>query len=204
MGQFSQNIMYSLCSIYVRSTSHHSTMDQPFDKYLPIRHWAKTVEKNSWTLGWHIPSDGEVDYASSLIKKLIFDPLDVLSKPESLSDNEIIKNLTLIRMTLEGCSNLCPLIDDEVMSLIPMNTPNVQLETSTMPSHMKRIYAMDGGNLRRALFSKMDILGDFLLTHKENDTKACLQFVNIIRILLHVKGIDTVYILVQSVIHIYF
>uniref|UniRef100_A0A915D7Y9 Proteasome activator Blm10 mid region domain-containing protein n=1 Tax=Ditylenchus dipsaci TaxID=166011 RepID=A0A915D7Y9_9BILA len=169
-GSFSQNILAALCSIYPIPKSIFELLDQPFDKYLPIRHWAKTMDKKTWSIDWHVPSDGEVQFASDLVQKLAFENLDKLSSPESLTDSEMLKCLSTVRFSLEGASNLCPFFD-------------------VLPENVKPITAPNGENLRRIVFVEVKKLADYLLKKRENDTKSMLELIAILKILLHVKGL---------------
>ncbi|KAH7730239.1 Protein C14C10.5 [Aphelenchoides avenae] len=192
VGSIVQNMQYGLTAVYpVMSDYHHEVLDQPLDKYLPIRHWAKTVHKNQWKLNWHVPSQEEADYASSINQKFILDQLSVLSKPENLTDKDILKCLTLIHYAIAGSSTLAPYMDGEVIPLIPTHTPNVHFPTTVVPTGTPELKAPDGTNLRRAIFAEINKLADFLLTQRENDTKSILQLIVVLRIVLHVKGVDS-------------
>lgn len=51
--------------------------------------------------------------------------------------------------------------------------------------------APNGGNLRRAVFDGLKKLAESLLTRRENDTKSTIELVAILRVLLHVRGVDS-------------
>jgi hypothetical protein len=189
-----QSVLYSLCSVYPYPKSYRTVYDQPFDKYLPIRHWAETINKEKWHLDWHIPSDAEVEYAAELVDENVTKPMEqLLGQNQDVTDKEMLKVLTIARFAFEGSSNLCPFFDGEVLSLIPMAVPNVVFDTATVPSYVKRIQAPDGTNFRRALFNIVKQLAEqFLSSKRENDTKSSIELLHFIRVLLHVRGVDSV------------
>ncbi|KAI1720671.1 proteasome-substrate-size regulator, mid region domain-containing protein [Ditylenchus destructor] len=186
---FAQNVLSSLCSLYPRTKGAYETLDKPFDKYLPIRHWAHTINKKTWKIDWHIPSADEVAYATDITKKLVFDNLETLSNAEKMTDAEILRCLSIVRCCLEGCSNLCPYFDGEIIPIVPTSTPNIQFLTTVLPLSVKMITAPNGENFRHVVFHEIKKISDYMMTKRENDTKSMMELVGIMRILLHVKGI---------------
>ncbi|KAI1719469.1 proteasome-substrate-size regulator, mid region domain-containing protein [Ditylenchus destructor] len=181
---FAQNVLSSLCSLYPRTKGAYETLDKPFDKYLPIRHWAHTINKKTWKIDWHIPSADEVAFATDITKKLIIDNLATLSNAEKMTEC-----LSIVRCCLEGCSNLCPYFDGEIIPIVPTSTPNIQFLTTVLPSSVKMITAPNGENFRHVVFHEINKISDYMMTKRENDTKSMMELVGIMRILLHVKGI---------------
>jgi len=129
--------MSSLTLVSPITKSYHQLLDQPFEKYFPLRDWARGVEKHQWQLDWHIPSEEEVAYAQELVQRLVVGGWEKLAGAENMKDKEILKQLTIIRWTMKGASGLCPYFDGEPMSLIPTVTPNVQLDACSVPSGVK-------------------------------------------------------------------
>ncbi|KAF7632932.1 hypothetical protein Mgra_00007634 [Meloidogyne graminicola] len=186
---FAQNVLNLLCSIYIIPKSFHKLCDQPFDKFLPLRHWAEPVNKDELSYDWHVPSDEEVNYALKLVDQFITSPMqNVLTNFKELTDKEIQRNLKIAHNALTGCSNLCPFFDGEVLSLIPMATPNIVLDVVTVPWNVKKITASDGSNYRTFLFKIVKKTGERLLSERDNDTKSSLELLAIIRILLNERG----------------
>lgn len=90
---------------------------------------------------------------------------------------------------------------------MPTVTPNIYFETTVLPSTVKCmnylkflfhfflfivITAPDGTNLRRTVYNEIKKLVNFMLLKRENDTKSLIKLANIIRVLMHVKGVDAV------------
>ncbi|CAK5057001.1 unnamed protein product [Meloidogyne enterolobii] len=75
---FAHNVVTSLCSTYPIPNCLRTRYDQPFDKFLPLRHCAEPIDKDHWKINWHIPTIEEVDYASELVTKFITTPLEQL------------------------------------------------------------------------------------------------------------------------------
>jgi hypothetical protein len=73
-----QHVFYSICSLYTYPKDYRKEYDQPFDQFLPIRHWAKTVKREEWKLDWHVPTDEEVDFAGAMADKYVTSPLQLL------------------------------------------------------------------------------------------------------------------------------
>ncbi|KAF7625955.1 hypothetical protein Mgra_00009856 [Meloidogyne graminicola] len=103
-----------------------------------VAHWAEPVNKDELSYDWHVPSDEEVNYALKLVDQFITSPLqNVLTNFKELTDKEIQRNLKIAHNALTGCSNLCPFFDGEVLSLIPMATPNIVLMLLLFPGMLK-------------------------------------------------------------------
>lgn len=64
---------------------------------MEFKHWAQKVDKNKCDVKWYIPTESEKAYAESLINRLIFDTLEVLSNPTTLSEYLIVVWLSLIK-----------------------------------------------------------------------------------------------------------
>lgn len=121
---------------------------------------------------------------------------------------EILKCLSIIHFSLEGCAILLPFFEGKELSIIPMVTPNVQFKMPCMPADVKSNFfprkilkaifsfieftAPDGSNFRNAIFGEIKKLAEYLLKDRENDTKSMLKLVAILRILLQSNGIDEV------------
>ncbi|KAF7624668.1 hypothetical protein Mgra_00010059 [Meloidogyne graminicola] len=179
---FAQNVLNSLCSIHLIPKSFHKLCDQPFDKFLPLRHWAEPVNKDELSYDWHVPSDEEVNYALKLVDQFITSPLqNVLTNFKDLTDKEIQRNLKIAHNALTGCSNLCPFFGG-------LATPNIVLDVVTIPCNVKKIIAIDGSNYRTFLFKIVKQIGERLLSERDNDTKSSLEILAIIRILLNERG----------------
>ncbi|KAL7079669.1 hypothetical protein ACQ4LE_001115 [Meloidogyne hapla] len=189
---FAQNVLHSISAIYPIQSSLRERYDQPFDKFLPLRHWAEPINKDNWNLNWHIPTDDEVEYASKLIDQFITNPLEqLLVNFKETTDKEILKTLKIAHNALVACADLCPFFDGEVFQLIPMAVPNVVLDTVTVPPNVKRITAADGSNYRTYLFNIVKQIGDKLLKERENDTKSSIELLHITRILIHERGANS-------------
>lgn len=82
-----ENVLRMLTTIYPDMDEYYMAVnDQPLDKYLPIRHWAKTVNKKEWQMKWHVPSDDEVQLAELIVHKYLFGSLHVLNDPQKLKE----------------------------------------------------------------------------------------------------------------------
>ncbi|CAK5017318.1 unnamed protein product [Meloidogyne enterolobii] len=186
---FAQNVLHCICSTYPIPSCLRTRYDQPFDKFLPLRHWAEPVNKDDWTLNWHIPSDEEVEYATKLVDQFITKPLQqLLANFKDTTDKEILKILKIAHHALVACADLLPFYDGQVLNLIPMAVPNVELDVVTVPPNVKKITAADGSNYRTFLFKIVQQIGERLLNERENDTKSSIEIIHIIRTLTHERG----------------
>lgn len=84
VGRIIQNCLSSLVAFYPQSASFERRKQTDFEKYLPIRYWAKTIDKKKWTLKWSLPRDEEIEYAQHLVNKIIFQEFDRLNEPAAI------------------------------------------------------------------------------------------------------------------------
>jgi hypothetical protein len=85
VGRIIQNCISSLIAFYPQSASFERRKQTDLTEYLPIRHWAQTIDKNTWTLKWTMPGDAEIDYAQHLVNKIIFQEFERLNDPAAIN-----------------------------------------------------------------------------------------------------------------------
>uniref|UniRef100_A0A914I0E6 Proteasome activator complex subunit 4 n=1 Tax=Globodera rostochiensis TaxID=31243 RepID=A0A914I0E6_GLORO len=179
-ADFVQCVLYSLCSVYPKLKPYHS---RPFDvDHLSIRHWAVPVDKNKWSMEWHVPSDEELQN-------------DVDGLVKSISDKQLLNVLTIAFKCFEACSALCPLFDEAeaIVDLTPTALPNVKLDIVAVPRHVKRLVAKEGGNnvnFRQQLFILVQKLGDHLLNERENDSRSIIALLNVVSAVIFSRGTE--------------
>uniref|UniRef100_A0A7E4VS87 Proteasome activator complex subunit 4 n=1 Tax=Panagrellus redivivus TaxID=6233 RepID=A0A7E4VS87_PANRE len=190
-GQALENMLLHLTTVYQdNDNSQFKVFDQPLDKYLPIRAWARSAKRNEFTTHWHIPSPEEVAMAKELLDKYLHTALLKLSKPEDLSDIELYKSTAIVHFTVSGAAALLPLFDGERINVLPHAPPSPVYTAITMPSSVERIVGPDGRNVRRIVFEVMETFTKYMLEHKKNDTKTIPFLILTLRSLLLNKGLE--------------
>uniref|UniRef100_A0A915MZF0 Proteasome activator Blm10 mid region domain-containing protein n=1 Tax=Meloidogyne javanica TaxID=6303 RepID=A0A915MZF0_MELJA len=189
---FAHNVLTSICSTYPIPNCLRTRYDQPFDKFLPIRHCAEPINKDHWKINWHIPTIEEVDYASELVNKFITTPLEqLLANFKDTTDKEVLKILKIAHHALMACSHLLPFHNVMPINLIPMAVPNVVLDIVTIRRYVKKIIGPSGSNYRLFLFFIIKQIGEKLLNERENDTKSSIEILYLIRTLTHERGANS-------------
>uniref|UniRef100_A0A914Z6M9 Proteasome activator complex subunit 4 n=1 Tax=Panagrolaimus superbus TaxID=310955 RepID=A0A914Z6M9_9BILA len=164
--------------------------DQSFDKYLPIRNWAKTVKKNNWTMKWHVPSPEEVALTKDLLDTYMIGSLKQLQSPGTLTETIMLKYTSIVQHCISGASSLMPFFDGDYINVLEGEFPRPLLPCTTMPASVERLIAPDGTNLRRYVYEETKKLAHWMLEHRSNDTKNFSMIINTIKPLLLMNGID--------------
>jgi hypothetical protein len=79
-----QNCLSSLVAFYPQSASFERRKINNLAEYLPIRDWAKAIDKTTWKVKWETPTEAEIQYAQHLVNMVIFRELDRLNTPASI------------------------------------------------------------------------------------------------------------------------
>jgi hypothetical protein len=193
VGRIIQNCLSSLISITPESSSYQLRKINDLTKYLPIRNWAQTVDKNSWQLKWNCPTDADIEYAQHLVNKVIFEELNRLSEPaeiNKLSHIDLQKRLIFVRCALFGASKMLPFLPGEPVQQFSTEPAGLYVDTVYKPKWVKTLSSNDGRNLRLAIYEPIKQLSEYVLSHRTDDTKSALEIIQILRVLLLVRGMD--------------
>uniref|UniRef100_A0A1I7RNY6 Proteasome activator complex subunit 4 n=1 Tax=Bursaphelenchus xylophilus TaxID=6326 RepID=A0A1I7RNY6_BURXY len=193
MGRIIQNTISSLTSFFPISSSVKKEKDLGLDEYLPIRDWARTIDKKSWDLKWHLPTDEDIAYAQQMVNRIVFYQLDRLrdsKEVDKLSHNDLQKRLIFVRCAILGGSKLMPFMEGSPLEQLNDEPAGLFVDTIFLPRNMKCLTSTDGRNLRNVVFERINTLADYVLKNRENDTKTMVEIIGILRILLHVRGVD--------------
>jgi proteasome activator subunit 4 len=186
-----EGLLYSLTSVYSDMEEYYLNVnDQPFDKYLPIRNWAKTVKKSNWNMKWHIPSPEEVALTKDLLDAYMISSLKELQTPENLTETIMLKYTSIVQHCISGASSLMPFFDGDLINVLESEFPRPLLPCTTMPKSVERLVAPGGSNLRRYVYEEIKKLALWMLEHRSNDTKNFSMIINTIKPLLLHNGID--------------
>lgn len=104
--------------------------------------------------------------------------------------NDLQKRLIFVRCALLGGSKLMPFMEGEPVAQLTDEKAGLYVDTVFLPKSTKFLTSTDGRNLRCVVFDRINTLADLVLKRRENDTKSMVEIVGILRILLHVRGVD--------------
>uniref|UniRef100_A0AAF5Q504 Proteasome activator Blm10 mid region domain-containing protein n=6 Tax=Wuchereria bancrofti TaxID=6293 RepID=A0AAF5Q504_WUCBA len=183
-------MLTGLTNIYTDSSEYRrEKLDQPFEKYLPIRDWAKVTDKKTFELKWHIPTDEEFQLAYDVLDEFFYPELEKLTNADSLSKTEMLKSLEIICSCLAGVSAALPPLDGKLIPLIESPVKVYPFQFVAAPSYVKEM-TYKGTNVRDFVLKRVKSVAEYLVLNRENDTKSLSAVCKILHILVFQRGID--------------
>uniref|UniRef100_A0A1I7YJA7 BLM10_mid domain-containing protein n=1 Tax=Steinernema glaseri TaxID=37863 RepID=A0A1I7YJA7_9BILA len=187
-------------NILLFSTSMHSnireTRKQQFQdpNYISIQHWAEIIDKKSTNcqINWVCPGPKEYAWAMDLMNKYLYSALDRLKEPKDYkSPKDMLKDLKMVCYIVDGAAPLLPLLEgEEFVGTECSVVPKLDLDCSVAPKETKELMTPDGKNVRKTVMDVIIPLVDYLLEHKEDDTKSFKQVNHLLKQLIFNSGIS--------------
>ncbi|VDK18534.1 unnamed protein product [Anisakis simplex] len=185
-----ENVLIVLTSVYSDNNElNREVLDQPLEKYLPVRNWAKTANRNSLSMRWHIPNEDEMRLAGAILDEFFYPELEKLNNPDSLSKTEMLQSLAVVSSCLSGISASLPALSGPLLKFIDTPVKFYPFEFLAAPSSLKPP-TRNGENIRDFVLSRMTAVADYLLRNREEDTKSLSAVCKILYIILFQRGID--------------
>ncbi|VDO11224.1 unnamed protein product [Brugia timori] len=183
-------MLTGLTNIYTDSSEYRrEKLDQPFEKHLPIRDWAKVTDKKTFQLKWHIPTDEEFQLAYDVLDEFFYPELEKLTNADSLSKTEMLKSLEIICSCLAGVSAALPPLGGKLITLIESPVKVYPFQFVAAPSYVKEM-TYKGTNVRDFVLKRVKSVAEYLVLNRENDTKSLSAVCKILHILVFQRGID--------------
>jgi hypothetical protein len=83
-----------------------------------------------------------------------------------------------------------PFLPGEPVEQFSTEPAGLYVDTVFMPKNLRTLTSSDGQNLRLAIYERLRALGDYILKNRSDDNKAMVEIINILRVLLLVRGVD--------------
>lgn len=85
---------------------------------------------------------------------------------------------------------MMPFLPGEPVKQFSTEPAGLYVDTVFMPKDLRTLTSNDGQNLRLAIYERIRALGDYILKNRSDDNKAMVEVINILRVLLLVRGVD--------------
>uniref|UniRef100_A0A914ZKA9 Proteasome activator complex subunit 4 n=6 Tax=Parascaris univalens TaxID=6257 RepID=A0A914ZKA9_PARUN len=185
-----ENVLVVLTSVYSdNNEQNREILDQPLEKYLPIRNWARTANRNSMCMRWHIPTEEEMRLAEGILDEFFYPQLDKLATPDSLSKTEMLQCLAIVSSCLSGISASLPALSGPLVKLVKSPVKVYPFQFIAAPPSLKAP-SRNGENIRDFALNRLMAVADYLLRNREEDTKSLIAVCRILHIIIFQRGID--------------
>ncbi|VDM39814.1 unnamed protein product [Toxocara canis] len=185
-----ENVLVVLTSVYSdNNEQNREILDQPLEKYLPIRNWARTANRNSMRIRWHIPTEDEMRLAEAILDEFFYPELDKLANPDSLPKTEVLQSLAIVSSCLSGISASLPPLTGPLVKLVNSPVKMYPFQFIAAPPSV-RAPTRNGENIRDFVLNRLMAVADYLLKNREEDTKSLSAVCKILHIILFQRGID--------------
>lgn len=182
-------LLRSLTNIYpldYRNVS--SDIDQPITEYLAIRDWAYTCNVDQIDIKWHIPSAEEIQFATTILEKVLQPQLDAISKiseGNEIPREDLLRRLCIILECLLGAGAMLNVLSDEPHQIVDSE---VDLKYFGCVASISEGILLNGKCVRQAIVDAIRPLLNYLLTHSEDDTKSLHKIILIYDCLIFFHG----------------
>uniref|UniRef100_A0AAF5CRS7 Peptidyl-prolyl cis-trans isomerase n=2 Tax=Strongyloides stercoralis TaxID=6248 RepID=A0AAF5CRS7_STRER len=189
IGEFITGVVSRLCLINIDNSSiNYFSREKPLEEELPIRSWAKPLDKDKVCTKFYVPSNEEITFAESLFNRYCVPLVETLKNPKELKDREMVKNLTFIFAFLEGIAFRLPYITGKRITIDKSYINPSLPDHVCSPKNMKNITLPDGGSVRLYLLDIVVNLIDYILDHHEDNTRAITKIASILNFIIFSRG----------------
>ncbi|VDK54687.1 unnamed protein product [Gongylonema pulchrum] len=129
--------------------------------------------------------------AHTILDEFFYPELERLADPSSLEKARMLKSLEIVSSCLAGVSAALPALSGKLIPLTDSPAKVYPFHFVAAPARVKAI-THKGKNLRDFVLERLKSVAEFLLQHRENDTKSLCAVCKILHILLFQRGIDRV------------
>uniref|UniRef100_A0A914WJL6 Proteasome activator Blm10 mid region domain-containing protein n=1 Tax=Plectus sambesii TaxID=2011161 RepID=A0A914WJL6_9BILA len=186
-----ENVLIVLTTHYVDMHEfNRRKLDQPFEKFLPIRHWARTVDRKSWELKWHVPTEEELSLVDEIFRLFLTPELDRLTRPNDMTKEEVLKSLLTIKAAIAGSSALLPMFETEAIPLIDSAVDMHPFSYTIAAPTVRNLTLGNKEHARQKILNVLRGLVDFSLNNREDDTKSMAAICKVYQLLLFHRGLD--------------
>uniref|UniRef100_A0AC35TN15 Proteasome activator complex subunit 4 n=1 Tax=Rhabditophanes sp. KR3021 TaxID=114890 RepID=A0AC35TN15_9BILA len=178
-----------LTNIYIdHSAINYFNNEKSFEEMLPIRNWAKSINKETIQSKFYVPSNEEITFAEHLLWKYCLPMCKLLESPENINEKVMLQKLTYISAFLEGISFRLPYITGKRVFVDPTYVQRSLKDYLCAPSNTKIITMPDGSPVRIAFLDLIVELINYMLIHQEDNTKAITKMASILNFVLFSRG----------------
>uniref|UniRef100_A0A0N4ZP99 Proteasome activator complex subunit 4 n=1 Tax=Parastrongyloides trichosuri TaxID=131310 RepID=A0A0N4ZP99_PARTI len=189
IAEFITGVLSRLCLIQLDNSSiNYFSKEKPLEEELPIRNWAKPLDKDKVATKFYVPSNEEITFAEHLFTTYCVPLIETLKNPSELKDREMVKNLTFIFAFLEGVAFRLPYITGKKITIDKSYINPSLPDHVCYPKNMKNITLPDGSSVRIYLLNVIVDLIDYILEKHEDNTRAITKIASILSFIIFSRG----------------
>ncbi|MCP9257044.1 Stardust, isoform G [Dirofilaria immitis] len=178
-------MLTGLTSIYTdTSEQRREKLDQPFEKYLPIR-----IKNFSSKMAYTNRRRASISVRCA--GRIFLSGAGKISGSRFPFKTEMLKSLEIVGSCLAGASAALPPFDGKLIPLTDSPVKVHPFQFVAAPKHVKEI-TYKGTNVRDFVLKRVKNVAEYLVQNRENDTKSLSAVCKILHILVFQRGIDRV------------
>ncbi|PAV68602.1 hypothetical protein WR25_09442 [Diploscapter pachys] len=185
-----ESVLQGLTSIEFINLDRRAKFDQPFERYLPIRHWAFEFDKENYEFRWNVPTNESIQRATEVFRDFVMPHVEALNQPEGRDKKEIHHRLLVIRDFFDGACFSLPLLEGPIIPGTYDSHVHQWHETNIVRSSSIPEMSYNGCNIRQVLLDCVKNLLCHLLKQSKDDCKSIRTSIFILYEILYFRGFD--------------